>query len=135
MPALIALALSVGVLAVAATWLFLVPAAVVAAHLQVWQAFIAWGCHYHSGGKFTGTSVKLLNNALGDPGPGLVVVRSDDQFLDRTLENKLPLIPGKVGPSHSDRSVPVIPNGQSVDLALYDVSPLCLGLVHPGEHM
>ena len=54
MPALIALALSVGVLAVAATWLFLVPAAIVAAHLQVWQAFIAWGCHFHCGGKFTG---------------------------------------------------------------------------------
>ncbi len=21
----------------------------------MWQAFIAWGCHFHSGGKFTGT--------------------------------------------------------------------------------
>jgi len=41
MPALIALAVSVGVLAVAATWIFLVPAAIVAAHMQVWQAFIA----------------------------------------------------------------------------------------------
>src|SRR3954469_6424539 len=65
MPALIALALSVGVLAVAATWLFLVPAAVVAAHLQVWQAFIAWGCHYHSGGKITGTRNTIVCMSFG----------------------------------------------------------------------
>jgi hypothetical protein len=65
MPALIALALSVGVLAVAATWLFLVPAAIVAAHLQVWQAFIAWGCHYHSGGKFTGTRNTIICMSFG----------------------------------------------------------------------
>jgi hypothetical protein len=65
MPALIALAVSVGVLAVAATWIFLVPAAVVAAHLQVWQAFIAWGCHYHSGGKFTGTRNTIVCMSFG----------------------------------------------------------------------
>src|SRR6476660_6653763 len=65
MPALIALALSVGVLAVAATWLFLVPAAIVAAHLQVWQAFIAWGCHYHSGGKITGTRNTIVCMSFG----------------------------------------------------------------------
>ena len=54
MPMLLAISTSVGVLAVAATWLFgLDPLA--ANHLQVWQAFIAWGCHYHSGGKATGT--------------------------------------------------------------------------------
>jgi hypothetical protein len=54
MSPLIALAVSVGVLAVVATWIFgLAPLS--AGNLQVWQAFIAWGCHYHSGGKFTGT--------------------------------------------------------------------------------
>jgi len=54
MPMLFALATSVGVLAVAATWLFSIdPLAV--NHLQVWQGFIAWGCHFQSGGKFTGT--------------------------------------------------------------------------------
>ncbi len=54
MPKLAALAVSVGVLAVVATWLFgLDP--LTAAKLQVWQAFIAWGCHFHSGGKITGT--------------------------------------------------------------------------------
>jgi hypothetical protein len=65
MPALIALAVSVGVLAVAATWIFLVPMAVVAAHMQVWQAFIAWGCHYHSGGKFTGTRNTIICMSFG----------------------------------------------------------------------
>ncbi len=65
MPALFALALSVGVLAVAATWLFLVPAIVVASHLQVWQAFIAWGCHYHSGGKITGTRNTIVCMSFG----------------------------------------------------------------------
>ncbi len=64
MPALIALAVSVGVLAVAATWFFFL-AAVVAAHLQVWQAFIAWGCHYHSGGKFTGTRNTIVCMSFG----------------------------------------------------------------------
>ena len=52
MPKLASLAVSVGVLAVLATWLFgLHPLA--DAKLQVWQAFIAWGCYFHSGGKLT----------------------------------------------------------------------------------
>jgi len=52
MPKLAALATSVGLLAVVATWLFgLHPLA--DAKLQVWQAFIAWGCYFHSGGKLT----------------------------------------------------------------------------------
>ena len=55
MSSYIALVVSVGVLAVAATWLFFSVDPVVAAHMQVWQAFIAWGCHYHCGGKITGT--------------------------------------------------------------------------------
>ena len=64
MPALIALAVSVGVLAVGATWLFFV-GAVATAHLQVWQAFIAWGCHYHSGGKITGTRNTIVCMSFG----------------------------------------------------------------------
>jgi hypothetical protein len=51
---LLALATSVGVLAVVATWLFSLDP-LTALHMQIWQAFIAWGCHYHSGGKVTGT--------------------------------------------------------------------------------
>jgi hypothetical protein len=53
MPKLAALAVSVGVLAIVATWIFGLSASV-ALNLQVWQAFIAWGCHFHSGGKVTG---------------------------------------------------------------------------------
>jgi hypothetical protein len=63
MPALIALAVSVGVLAVGATWLFI--PALAATHLQVWQAFIAWGCHYHSGGKITGTRNTIICMSFG----------------------------------------------------------------------
>jgi hypothetical protein len=64
MPALIALAVSVGMLAVVATWIFFLDP-VAAAHLQVWQAFIAWGCHYHSGGKFAGTSKTVVCMSFG----------------------------------------------------------------------
>ena len=53
MPALFALATSVGILAIVATWLFFGP--LVDTHAQVWQAFIAWGAHYHCGGKLKGT--------------------------------------------------------------------------------
>jgi hypothetical protein len=64
MPMLFALATSVGVLAVIATWLFgLDPLA--ANHLQVWQAFIAWGCHFHSGGKATGTRNTIACMSFG----------------------------------------------------------------------
>ena len=64
MPTLIALAVSVGVLAVAATWLyFFDPLAM--ANLQVWQGFIAWGCHYHCGGKLTGTRNTIVCMSFG----------------------------------------------------------------------
>jgi hypothetical protein len=64
MPALFALAASVGVLAVAATWLFgLDPLAT--ANLQVWQAFIAWGCHFHSGGGATGSRTTIACMSFG----------------------------------------------------------------------
>jgi len=39
--------------------------AVVAAHMQVWQAFIAWGCHFHSGGKITGTRNTIICMSFG----------------------------------------------------------------------
>jgi hypothetical protein len=64
MSAYIALAVSVGVLAVLATWIFFLDP-IAAAHLQVWQAFIAWGCHYHSGGKFTGTRNTVVCMSFG----------------------------------------------------------------------
>jgi hypothetical protein len=64
MPRTIALAASVGVLAVVATWLFgLSP--LVSAKLQVWQAFIAWGCHFQSGGKIAGTRTAVVCMIFG----------------------------------------------------------------------
>ena len=64
MPKLAALAVSVGVLAVVATWIFgLGP--LVTMKLQVWQAFIAWGCHFHSGGKITGTRNTVICMSFG----------------------------------------------------------------------
>lgn len=53
MPKLAALTVSVGVLALVATWIFGLSVATTL-NLQVWQAFIAWGCHFHCGGKFAG---------------------------------------------------------------------------------
>ena len=64
MSSYVALAVSVGVLAVVATWLFFYDP-VAAQHLQVWQAFIAWGCHYHSGGKITGTTKTVVCMSFG----------------------------------------------------------------------
>ncbi len=64
MSSLIALAVSVGVLAVVATWIFFLPP-VAAANLQVWQAFIAWGCHYHCGGNMTGTRNTIVCMSFG----------------------------------------------------------------------
>jgi hypothetical protein len=64
MSSYLALAVSVGVLAVVATWIFFLDS-VAAAHLQVWQAFIAWGCHYHAGGKLTGTRNTIVCMTFG----------------------------------------------------------------------
>ena len=64
MPVLAALTTSVGLLAVLATWLFgLAPLA--DNHLQVWQAFIAWGCHFHSGGKVAGSRTAAVGMSFG----------------------------------------------------------------------
>jgi hypothetical protein len=64
MSKLTALAVSVGVLAVVATWFFFLDP-IAAAKLQVWQAFIAWGCHFQSGGKFTGTRTTIVCMSFG----------------------------------------------------------------------
>jgi hypothetical protein len=64
MSSYLALAVSVGVLAVVATWIFFLDS-VAGAHLQVWQAFIAWGCHYHAGGKLTGTRNTIVCMTFG----------------------------------------------------------------------
>ena len=59
MPALIALALSVGVLAVLDTWLYVGPLATFLPGL-VWISFIAWGCHFHSGGGTKGATTAVV---------------------------------------------------------------------------
>lgn len=63
MPLLFALAISIGLLAVVATWLFLGPLA--AMGVQIWIAFIAWASHYHSGGKVNGARNTVVCMILG----------------------------------------------------------------------
>ena len=63
MTVLIALALSIGVLAVVATWLVLGPLA--AFNLQIWQVFIAWACFFHTGGKTEGLKKTIPCMAFG----------------------------------------------------------------------
>ena len=64
MSKLAALAVSVGVLAVVATWIFFLPQSK-AWNLQVWTAFIAWGCHFQSGGKFKGSRAAVVCMSFG----------------------------------------------------------------------
>jgi hypothetical protein len=60
---LIALAVSIGVLATVATWLFLGPLA--ALNFQIWQAFIAWACYFHCGGKPESAKKTIINMSFG----------------------------------------------------------------------
>ena len=64
MPKLIALAVSVGVLAVIDTWLFVSPLATLLPGL-VWISFIAWGCHFHSGGGVKGSTTAVVGMSFG----------------------------------------------------------------------
>ena len=59
MPAVIALALSVGVLAVIDTWLYIGPLSTSIIAGLIWVSFIAWGCHFHSGGGIKGTTTTV----------------------------------------------------------------------------
>jgi hypothetical protein len=63
MPALFALATSVGVLAIVATWVFGVPLAGLDG--QVWIAFVAWGAHFHCGGTIKGTQDAIVCMSFG----------------------------------------------------------------------
>jgi len=63
MSVLIALAVSIGVFATLATWLFLGPLA--ALGVQIWQAFIAWACYFHCGGKPESAMKTILNMSFG----------------------------------------------------------------------
>lgn len=63
MTLLIALTISIGLLAVAATWLFLGPLA--AMNMQIWQAFIAWACFFNNGGKSAGLKTTIVCMGFG----------------------------------------------------------------------
>ncbi|WP_310462932.1 DUF1097 domain-containing protein [Sphaerotilus sp.] len=63
MSLLIALTISIGLLAVVATWLFLGPLA--AMNLQIWQAFIAWACFFNNGGKSAGLKTTIVCMSFG----------------------------------------------------------------------
>ncbi len=63
MTILISLAMSIGLLAVVATWMFLGPLA--ALGLQIWQAFVAWACFYNNGGKSEGLKKTVVCMTFG----------------------------------------------------------------------
>ena len=60
----LALAVSVGLLAVVDTWLFGVPLAGFLPGL-VWVSFIAWGCFFHSGAGTKGLVTAIVGMAFG----------------------------------------------------------------------
>lgn len=57
-----ALVVTIGVLALVCTWLFGLP---LLARLFVWQAFVAWGCHFQSGGKVVGCRSSAVCMSFG----------------------------------------------------------------------
>jgi hypothetical protein len=63
MPLLFALTVSIGLLAVVATWLFLGPLA--ALGVQIWQAFVAWASFYNNGGKTEGATKTAVCMTFG----------------------------------------------------------------------
>lgn len=63
MTILMGLTVSIGLLSVVATWLFLGPLA--AFNFQIWQAFIAWASFYHCGGKADGLKKTVICMSYG----------------------------------------------------------------------
>jgi hypothetical protein len=63
MSMLLALTVSIGLLAVVATWVFLGPLA--AMSFQIWQAFVAWACFYNNGGKTDGLKKTVICMSFG----------------------------------------------------------------------
>ena len=60
----LALAVSVGLLAVLDTWLYVGPLATLLPGL-VWISFIAWGCHFHSGAGTKGFMTAIVGMSFG----------------------------------------------------------------------
>jgi hypothetical protein len=61
----LALALTVGVLAVLDTWLYIGPLGTSLIAGLVWVSFIAWGCHFHSGGGTKGATTTVACMSWG----------------------------------------------------------------------
>ena len=60
MNAIVATAVSVGVLGGVATWLFLSVGSIL-----IWAAFAAWACYFHSGGDQAALKSTIICNILG----------------------------------------------------------------------
>ncbi len=65
MTAYLALAFSVGLLAILDTWIFVGPLDGTMFAGLVWISFIAWGCHFHSGGGAGGATTALVGMIFG----------------------------------------------------------------------
>ena len=61
----LALAITVGLLAVLDTWIYVGPLATTALAGLVWISFIAWGCHFHSGGGIKGATTAVVCMSFG----------------------------------------------------------------------
>ena len=61
----LALAVTVGVLAVLDTWLYIGPLGTSLIAGLVWVSFIAWGCHFHSGGGTKGATTTVACMSWG----------------------------------------------------------------------
>lgn len=61
----LALAVSVGLLAVLDTWLYVGPLATTALAGLVWISFIAWGAHFQSGGGVKGSTTAIVGMSFG----------------------------------------------------------------------
>jgi len=72
MPFLIAMAISIGVIAVPVIWAFLDPLAPF--NFQIWQCFLAWGCFYACGGKAAGARATIIGMSFGAVVGALVVI-------------------------------------------------------------
>jgi len=77
MSAYLALTVSVGLLAVLDTWLYVGPLATSLVAGLVWISFIAWGCHFHSGGGTKGATTAVACMSWGAlVGMGAVMLAS-----------------------------------------------------------
>ena len=61
----LALAITVGLLAVLDTWIYVGPLATTVLAGLVWISFIAWGCHFHSGGGIKGATTAVVCMSFG----------------------------------------------------------------------